>query len=315
MKNDFNDNSKGPQNVLVPSVRDKDGTGYDIFSLLLKERIIVVQGQVETAMAGVIVSQLKYLESIDPSAPITMLINSPGGSVVDGLAIYDMMREVKCQINTVGNGMQASMGSILLVGGDNRRMTKNAMVLVHQIMGGASGGTQHSDFEISGAFMAQQHERLKSIYVEFTGLNHKFWDIVGERDTWLTAEQAKKIGYIHEIVKNEKPNGPYAAEADRPEGDSLQDAIIKATKDRIANMSAADIAKAINSGNAEGGVYARLRGELVTKLAEFPEFWTNKRREEHALKASAAAVANDDAVKVQSSTTNVNKRTGPKKAI
>ena len=297
MKDAFNETGKLPQNVLVPTVRDKDGSGWDIFSLLLKQRIVLVQGQVETAMASTIIASLKFLES-QGKEPITMLVNSPGGSVVDGLAIVDIMREIKCPVHTVGNGMQASMGSIILAAGDERRMTKNSMVLVHQIMGGASSGTQHSDFEISAAFMAQQHEALKSVYVEFTGLNHKFWDIVGERDTWLTADQAKKIGYVHSIVKNEKPGGPYAAEATRPvDEDSLQGAQHKATQAHIDKMTAEEIARAINSGAAEGGVYSRLRGELVVRLAEFPEFWTEKRKQEHALKAAAPAAANDDAKK------------------
>ena len=295
MKNNFNDKSGGDKNnVLVPSVRDKDGTGYDIFSLLLKERIIVVQGQVETAMAGVIISQLKYLESLDSKAPIRMMINSPGGSVFDGLAIYDVMREVACPIETIGNGMQASMGSILLVGGDTRSTTKNSGVLVHQVMGGTEGGTQHSDFEISAASMAHLHERLKSIYVEFTGLNHKFWDIVGERDSWLTAEQAMKIGFIHGIVEDHKPGGKYAADAVRSGKDGLQGALNKASQEYIAKMSADDIAKAINSASAAGGVYARVRGELIVKLAEFPEFWTETKKLEMAAAVKSANIANDN---------------------
>src|SRR5690606_36708628 len=128
----------------VPTVRDKDGSGYDIYSLLLKERVNVVQGQVETSMASTINAQLKFLEVEDPTSPITMLINSPGGSVVDGLAIADIMRSIKCPVQTVGNGMQASMGSILLVAGDQRSTYPNAGLLIRQIMGGSSGGTQHS---------------------------------------------------------------------------------------------------------------------------------------------------------------------------
>src|SRR5436190_1589176 len=116
MKEEFNPKAEAPETsndsgVLVPSVRGKDGTGYDIFSQVLNDtRTIVVQGQVEAGMAGVIIAQLKYLEFKDQKAPIQMLVNSPGGSIVDGLAIYDVMRQVKCPITTIGIGMQASMG-------------------------------------------------------------------------------------------------------------------------------------------------------------------------------------------------------------
>lgn len=272
----------------------EDADRYDPVSLMFKERIIMVQGQVNTEMAYHLTSQIKKLEYLDPTAPITMLINSPGGSVIDGLAILDMMREVKCPIITVGNGMQASMGSILLAGGDTRKMMKNSMLLIHQIMGGAQGGTQHSDFEISGSFMADQHEKLKSVYVEFTGLNHKFWDVVGERDTWLTAEQARKIGFIHDIVHSEKPSGPFAKDAVRKEESGLEAAIRKTTKEYIANMTAEEIVSVINNGNANGGTYARLRGELVSRLAEFPEFWTEGKKALEAQKKASAAVSNDD---------------------
>ncbi len=307
MNKDFND--------MAGDNRDADR--YDPVSLMFKERVIMVTGQVNSQMSYNIIAQLKKLEYMDPTAPITMVINSPGGSVIDGLAIYDIMRESKCKILTVGNGMQASMGSILLAGGDDRRMTKNSMVLIHQIMGGAEGGTQHSDFEISGAFMAQQHETLKSVYVEFTGLNHKFWDIVGERDTWLTSEQAEKIGYIHKIVTNEKPRGPYAADAVRSDdAGGLQAALNKTTREYINNMTADEIARAINSGAAEGGVYSRIRGELVVKLAEFPEFWTETKKAEMAAKAAASAVANDDTPVAEASSApqRAKKTRAPKKA-
>jgi ATP-dependent Clp protease protease subunit len=283
-------------NVLVPSVRDKDGMGYDIFSLLLKERIIVVAGQVETGMASNIIAQLKYLENIDPKEPIRMLINSPGGSVTDGLAILDMMREVKCRIITVGNGMQASMGSILLAGGDERRMTQNSQLLIHQIMGGAQGGTQHSDFTISESFMAKEHEALKSVYVEFTGLNHAFWDVVGERDTWFTADQALKLGFINKVVGNEKPNGPYSAFAKRQTRSRLGQMFDEVTKQYLATTNVSEILQTVNNGSADGGIYSRLRPELLVRLAEFPEFSVEQRREELAAKktTAVAAAANDD---------------------
>lgn len=311
-KEDFN-GASGPSHLTGAS--DKDiAERYDPVSLMFKERVVLVQGQVDTNMAVNIISQLKKLEYLDPTAPITMLINSPGGSVIDGFAIYDIMRESKCQIRTVGNGMQASMGSILLAGGDERLMMKNSMVLVHQIMGGAEKGTQHSDFEISGAFMAQQHERLKSVYVEFTGLSHNFWDVVGERDTWLTAEQAVEIGFVHRVVQNEKPGGPYAEDAVRVEKKGLQAALDKTTQTYIAKMSADDIVKAINSGNAEGGVYARLRGELVTKLSKFPEYWTAGKKAVEAKKAAEAKQSNDNKADAPAPAVTEKKKVGGPKA-
>lgn len=291
MKPEFNDTARGPSNVLVPSVRDKDGTGYDIFSLLLKQRIVVVTGQVESSMAAVIVAQIKYLEYQDPSQPITMLVNSPGGSVIDGLAIVDIMRESRCKIVTIGNGMQASMGSILLAAGDERKMTNNAQLLVHQIMGGAAGGTQHSDFEINAAHMAKLHEDLKNVYVEFTGLNHKYWDLVGERDTWFTAEQALKIGYITGIVKNEKPSGKYVAEARRSEADLPESTRLAYAK--IAKMDAQEITRFLNNGQANQAEWGRYRPELLVRLSEFPEYWTEGRRQEYAAKQAQSAAAND----------------------
>lgn len=285
MKNEFNTTNQNGEDV----------RGYSPYSLMLKRRTIVVEGQVNQAMAGDIIRQLKYLQGENPKAEITMMINSPGGSVTDGLAIFDVMREITCPIRTVGVGMQASMGSVLLAGGDTRIMTKNSQLLIHQIMGGASGGTQHSDFEISAAFMAKEHEALKSIYVEFTGLNHKFWDTVGERDTWFTAEQALKLGFIHEVSEDGKKPGPFAADAKRTEKSRLATALDNAIVGFIETATAQEITSIVNNGSGEGGIYSRLRPELLVKLAEFPEYWTPTRAAavNDAEKASPAA-ANDD---------------------
>lgn len=303
MKNEFNKTAKtetkqndfiaGYSNFLN-SVDNSEGGNeaerYGPYSLMLKRRIIMVQGQVETNMAAHIIQQLKYLEEIDGSEPITMVVNSPGGSVVDGLAIVDIMREVKCPIRTVGVGMQASMGSIILAAGDERVMSKRSQLLIHQIMGGASGGTQHSDFEISAAFMAKEHEELKSVYVEFTGLNHKFWDIVGERDTWFTAEQAKEMGFITHISANEKAGGPYESEAKRANKTRLGTGIDDAKTDFLKTASTSELLEIINNGSAEGGIYSRMRAEILVALSKKPEFWVESRQKAYA----AAKVANDD---------------------
>ncbi len=282
------DNAKNLFNQVSNNLTNNSDDGvtrYDPITAMFNQRVIMVEGQVGTELSHHIISQLYKLSAMDSKAPITMVINSPGGSVIDGLAIYDIMRSIDCPITTVGNGMQASMGSILLAGGDTRVMMPNAMLLVHQIMGGASGGTQHSDFEISGAFMAEQHERLKSVYVEFTGLNHKFWDIVGERDSWLTAEQAKAIGFIHDVkeVPNDK-RGPYADYAKRGDDGGLNSILKRETQAYINNMSADEIARRINSGSADGGAFARLRGDLIVRLSQFEQFWTPALAAEKAAK-------------------------------
>ena len=287
-KQDFN--AISPRGYDGDGDREKEVQRYSPVGLMFKERIILVMGGVDTNMMVNIVAQLKHLEATDPTAPITMLINSPGGSVIDGLAIYDMMREVKCPIHTVGNGMQASMGSILLAAGDQRRMTNNARLMIHQIMSGNGRGTQHTDIEIGGAFTADLHEKLKNVYVEFTGLNHKYWDIVGERDTWFSAEQALKIGYIHAIVKGEKPAGPYADEAQRPADE--QSSVRRIMLERISTMEKDDVVRALSNGQANEAEWGRYRPELATRLSEFPEFWTEKRRQEAGL--AATAPANDD---------------------
>lgn len=267
------------------SDREKEVERYSPTALMFKNRMIIVAGQVNTELALNIIAQLKHLEFANPDEPIRMIINSPGGSVIDGMAMFDIMRQIKCKVITIGNGMQASMGSILLAAGDERYMTPNADLMIHQIMTGANGGTQHTDFEIRAAHTARLHEVLKSVYVEFTGLNHKFWDIVGERDTWLTAEQAMKIGYINGITDKKKADGPYAEEATRREPDSLR----RMALGHIEKMDKEQVLQALGNGQGNMAEWGRYRPELVVRLSEFPEFWTEKRRQEAGLAAS-----NDD---------------------
>ncbi len=278
-----------PQSVLVPSVRGKDGSGYDIFSQVLNEtRTIIVNDQVGAGLAGVVIAQLKFLEAQDPNEEIQMIINSPGGSVVDGLAIYDVMRQVKCPIKTIGIGMQASMGSILLVGGDTRLMAANARLLVHQGSGGGDGTP--TDLEIGRAFHSTLIEDLKGIYQDHTGLTKEYWGIVLNRDTWFSAEQAKKIGFIDGIVKlPETKTAPYAADRE------LTSEFNKAKERSISKYkTAAQIRSVINSPDTvPEEELARLRPELSVALAQFPEFWTAGKKQEKALEAAA----NDNAGK------------------
>lgn len=302
MKNEFNNTS----NTLVPSVRDKDGTGYDIFSLMLKERVIFVQGQVEAGMAGVIISQIKFLEAQDPKKPITMWVNSPGGSIIDGLAICDVMRAVSCQITTIGMGMQASMGSVILASGDIRLMAPNAQLLVHQGSGGGGSGTP-SDLEIGRAFHKTLVDRLTTLYQDHIGLTKEYWNLVLNRDTWFTAEQAKEIGFIHGILEvPEKKKAPYAADRET----SPVDQLVKIRDEKVAKYdSVASIVLAMNSDAVNVGEdVGQLRPELAAKLAQFPEFWTAGKKAEMAA-AKPAAVSNDN---VTTASSDKKSKNGPK---
>ncbi len=268
------------------SAENKEAARFSPEALMHSKRVVVIGGQVDANLAYRTIVYLKHLEALDEDAPITLLINSPGGSVIDGMAMYDIIRQIKCPIVTIGNGMQASMGSIMLASGDQRYMTPSADLMIHQIMTGANGGTQHTDFEIRSGHTARLHETLKSVYVEFTGLNHAYWDLVMERDTWLTADQALKIGYIDGVTESRKPGGKYAAEAKR---DVPVDSLTAAVLEKIAKMGKDDVIQALNNGQANSAEWGRFRPELVVRLAEFPEFWTAGRRAEAGLSAS-----NDD---------------------
>ncbi len=273
-------------NNLPEASREKEVERYSPTALMFKNRVIIVAGQVNTELALNVIAQVKHLEFANPEEKITLLINSPGGSVIDGMAMFDVIRQSTCPITTIGNGMQASMGSILLAAGDERYMTPNADLMIHQIMTGANGGTQHTDFEIRSGHTARLHEALKSVYVEFTGLKHEYWDLVMERDTWLTAEHALKIGYINGITTAKKPGGKYADEAKR---ETPVDSLTAVVLEKISKMEKDDVIKALNNGQANGAEWGKFRPELVVRLAEFPEYWTEKRRLEAGIVAS-----NDD---------------------
>lgn len=268
------------------SAENKEAARFSPEALMHSKRVVVIGGQVDANLAYRTIVYLKHLEALDEDAPITLLINSPGGSVIDGMAMYDIIRQIKCPIVTIGNGMQASMGSIMLASGDQRYMTPSADLMIHQIMTGANGGTQHTDFEIRSGHTARLHETLKSVYVEFTGLNHAYWDLVMERDTWLTADQALKIGYIDGVTESRKAGGKYAAEAKR---EVPVDSLTAAVLEKIAKMGKDEVIQALNNGQANSAEWGRFRPELVVRLAEFPEFWTAGRRAEAGLNAS-----NDD---------------------
>ena len=190
-------------NSLVPYVIEQTSRGersYDIFSRLLKERIIFLGEEVNATTASLIVAQLMFLEAEDPEKDIHFYINSPGGSVTDGFAIYDTMNYVKCDVATYCMGMAASMGAFLLAGGakGKRYALPNAEVMIHQPLGGAKG--QATEIEIAAKQILRTKERLNRILSENTG---KPIDVIAadtERDNWKTAEEAVAYGLIDKVI-------------------------------------------------------------------------------------------------------------------
>jgi ATP-dependent Clp protease protease subunit len=188
---------------LVPMVVEQTSRGeraYDIFSRLLKERIIFLTGQVHDGMASLIVAQLLFLESENPDKEISMYINSPGGVVTAGLSIYDTMQYIKPKVSTLCIGQAASMGSLLLTAGatGKRYATPNARIMIHQPSGGFQG--QASDIEIHAKEILSLRHRLNEIYVKHTGQKLSTVEKAMDRDNFLSAEAAKDFGLIDEIV-------------------------------------------------------------------------------------------------------------------
>ena len=190
-------------NSLVPMVVETTNRGeraYDIYSRLLKERIIFVTGGIEDHVSSVICAQLLFLESENPKKDIAMYINSPGGVVTSGLAIYDTMQYIRPAVSTVCIGQAASMGSLLLAAGekDKRFALPNSRIMIHQPSGGAQG--QATDIEIQAREILALRARLNDIYVQHTGQKLAAVEEALERDTYLTPEEAKKFGLIDQVV-------------------------------------------------------------------------------------------------------------------
>ena len=188
---------------LVPMVIEQTGRGersYDIYSRLLKDRIIFLGEEVTDVSANLIVAQLLFLESEDPNKDIQLYINSPGGSVSAGLAIYDTMHYVKCDVSTICMGMAASMVAFLLAGGakGKRYALPNAEVMIHQPSGGAQG--QATDIKIVADKILQTKKKLNEMLAANTGQPYEVIAADTERDRWMTAEEAKAYGLIDEIV-------------------------------------------------------------------------------------------------------------------
>ena len=192
---------------LVPYVIEQTGTGersYDIFSRLLKERIIVLGDEVNDVSAELVVAQLLFLEGEDPEKDIQLYINSPGGSISAGMAIYDTMHFIKCDVSTICIGMAASMGAFLLAGGTKgkRYSLPNSEILIHQPLGGTQG--QASDIAIQAAHMARIKERMNRILAENTGRTYEELVRDTDRDNWMTPQEALEYGLIDHIYTSRK---------------------------------------------------------------------------------------------------------------
>mgnify|MGYP000779407651 FL=1 len=192
---------------LVPYVLEQTSRGertYDIYSRLLKDRIIFLGEEVNDVSANLIVAQLLFLESEDPGKDIHLYINSPGGSVSAGWAIYDTMHYVKCDVSTICMGLAASMGAFLLAGGakGKRLALPNAEIMIHQPSGGAKG--QETEIRIVAEQILKTRSRLNEILAENTGKPLEVIQADTERDNYMTAAEAKEYGLIDEIVTNRK---------------------------------------------------------------------------------------------------------------
>ncbi len=191
---------------LIPTVIEKEGQmerAYDIYSRLLKDRIIFLGEAIDDHVANIIIAQLLFLDAEDKTKDIKFYINSPGGSVSAGLAIYDTMQYIKADVSTICVGMAASMASVLLsAGAKGKRMAlPNSEVMIHQVMGGAEG--QASDIKIQAEHILQTKKKLNKILALHTGQKAEKIETDSDRDNWMLAEDAKKYGLIDIVLKNQ----------------------------------------------------------------------------------------------------------------
>ena len=201
------------QNFLIPHVVEQTGRGergYDIYSRLLVDRIVFLGTPIDDMVSNVIIAQLLFLQMSDPKKDIHLYINSPGGSVTAGLAIYDTMQFLTCDVNTYCIGQAASMGAVLLSGGakGKRFSLPNSNIMIHQVLGGAEG--QASDVEIRVKYMLKLKQRLNSILAHHTGQTYEVVEKACDRDNFMSAEEGKAFGLVDEVVKSRKelPNMP-----------------------------------------------------------------------------------------------------------
>ena len=195
------------KNALVPYVIEQTGHGersFDIFSRLLSDRIIILSDEVNDATASLVVAQMLYLESQDPDKDISLYINSPGGAITAGMAIYDTMNFIKCDVSTICIGMAASMGAFLLAAGakGKRYALPNSEIMIHQPLGGARG--QATDIKIHADHIIRTRERLNKILSEKTGQPLEIIEKDTERDNFMTSLEAKEYGLIDEVIEKRK---------------------------------------------------------------------------------------------------------------
>jgi ATP-dependent Clp protease protease subunit len=199
------ENFNNARMALVPTVIDTTNRGeraYDIYSRLLKERVVFLGEEVNDVTASLVVAQLLFLEAEDPKKDITLYINSPGGSVTSGMAIYDTMNYISCDVSTVCLGMAASMGAFLLSGGTKgkRFALPNSEIMIHQPLGGTQG--QATDMEIEVEHMLRIKKNLISIMAENAGKDYEVVLADCERNKWLTADEALEYGLIDQVIKS-----------------------------------------------------------------------------------------------------------------
>ncbi|WP_275658100.1 ATP-dependent Clp endopeptidase proteolytic subunit ClpP [Trichococcus alkaliphilus] len=203
----FKTNEEETYMNLIPTVIEQSSRGeraYDIYSRLLKDRIIMLSGPIDDYTANSVIAQLLFLDAQDSEKDIYIYINSPGGSVSAGLAIFDTMNFIKADVQTIAMGMAASMGSFLLTAGEKgkRFALPNAEIMIHQPLGGAQG--QATEIEIAARHILQTRERLNKILAERTGQPMEIIERDTDRDNYMTAQQAKDYGLIDEVMVNSK---------------------------------------------------------------------------------------------------------------
>lgn len=197
--------SYNTKSALIPYVIEQSPRGersYDIYSRLLNDRIVFLGEAIDDAVANTVVAQLLHLESADPDKDISLYINSPGGSVSAGLAIYDTMNYIRCDVSTICMGMAASMASVLMAAGTpgKRFILPNAQIMIHQPMGGSGERTQQTDFEIIAKEMRKTRDRLEGILAKHTGQTIEKVHADSERDNWMSAEEALAYGLADKVV-------------------------------------------------------------------------------------------------------------------
>ena len=195
--------------ILIPNVVERTSNGergYDLYSRLLEDRIIFLTDEITDQVANIVVAQLLFLEMDNPDADISLYINSPGGSITAGMAIYDTMNYIKCDVRTVCVGMAASMGAFLLMAGEKgkRLALPNSEVMIHQPLGGASG--QATDVEIRAKWLLRTKEKMTRLMSEMTGQDQEKLRADCERDYFMTAEEALNYGIIDQIYYPRKKN-------------------------------------------------------------------------------------------------------------